>query len=320
LGCMTAGITFHVYWGVETQRGAIRDAFGHYVAPAVIEEIIANPDKLELGGVVRELTLMFCDVRNFTLISEQLSAFELTRFINELLTPLSEVILDHRGTIDKYMGDAIMAFWNAPLDDPQHADHACMAALEMVAKLDALNRQWAQQAVAAQRPFREVKIGIGINTGECCVGNLGSTYRFDYSAIGDEVNVSSRLEGLSKIYDLPAVVGEQALAKAKQAFPTLELDIVTLKGRARPTRVYTFLGLLGEDPDQLARLQPKHREFLDAYRRQRWDEAECALAACRVIGVARLEKYYSLVASRITALRNASLPSDWDGSFAMTEK
>ena len=320
LGSMTAAITFYVYRGVETQRTAIRSAFGHYLAPEVIEEIIADPHKLELGGEVRELTLMFCDVRNFTSISEQLSAAELTRFINELLTPLSEAILSHRGTIDKYMGDAVMAFWNAPLDDPQHADHACEAAVEMAARLNALNLQWAQQAAAVQRPFDEVRIGIGISTGKCCVGNVGSSVRFDYSAIGDEVNVTSRLEGLSKIYGLTAVVSEQTLATAKSDFPLLELDIVMVKGRARPNRIYTLLQLLGGDLDQLTRLQLRQEEFLYAYRAQKWNDAERALAACREIGIARLETYYSLFASRITALRDISLPSDWDGSFAMTEK
>jgi adenylate cyclase len=320
LGGMTAAMTFYVYRGVETQRTAIRSAFGHYLSPAVIEEIIADPDKLELGGEVRELTLMFSDVRNFTSISEQLSAFELTHFINELLTPLTEVILSRRGTIDKYMGDAIMAFWNAPLDDPQHADHACLAAVEMAAKLRSLNRQWAEQAAAAQRPFQEVKIGIGINTGECCVGNMGSSIRFDYSAIGDEVNVTSRLEGLSKIFGVTAVIGEGTLARVKQDFPVLELDMVAVKGRGRPTRVYTLLGLLGDDSDQLDLLAQRHKAFLDAYRRQQWDSADRALARCREIGVAQLETYYALFAARIAQSRNTNLPSDWDGSFAMTEK
>jgi adenylate cyclase len=317
---MTAAMTFYVYRGVETQRTAIRSAFGHYLSPTVIEEIIANPDKLELGGEVRELTLMFSDVRNFTSISEQLSAFELTRFINELLTPLTEVILRHRGTVDKYMGDAIMAFWNAPLDDAQHADNTCTAALEMATKLKEMNEQWAQQAASAQRPFQEVKIGIGINTGECCVGNMGSSIRFDYSAIGDEVNVTSRLEGLSKIFGVTAVIGEGTLARLKQSFPVLELDMVAVKGRGRPTRVYTLLALLGDDPDQLDRLEQRHKVFLDAYRWQRWDDAERALAACREIGVVKLETYYALFAARIAELRMAPLPSDWDGSFAMTEK
>jgi adenylate cyclase len=286
----------------------------------VIAEIIADPNKLELGGEVRELTLMFCDVRNFTSISEQLSATELTHFVNELLTPLSETILHYRGTIDKYMGDAVMAFWNAPIDDPQHAEHACEAALQMTAKLDVLNQNWAQQAAAAQRRFKEVKIGIGINTGECCVGNFGSSVRFDYSAIGDQVNVTSRLEGLSKIYGLAAIISERTLARAGHRFPMFELDVVTVKGRERATRIFTMLHLLGSDPDQLAHLQLAQKHFLDAYRRQQWDEAEHILAECRGIRIAPLDTYYSLFASRISSLRHAMLPSDWDGSFAMTEK
>jgi len=319
LGGMTGALTFYVYRGVETQRTAIRSAFGHYLAPHVIEELIADPSKLELGGEVRELTLMFCDVRNFTSISEQLSAAELTRFVNELLTPLSEAILNHRGTVDKYMGDGIMAFWNAPLDDPKHANHACEAALEMAAKLKGLNQQWAQRTTP-ERPFQEVKIGIGIHTGECCVGNFGSSIRFDYSAMGDDVNVTSRLEGLSKVYGVTAVVGERTLLGAKQDFSVLELDSVMVKGRTRPTRIYTFLQLLGDDPGQLARLEHMHQQFLEAYRQQQWDEAERILDACRQIGIARLDTYYALFASRITALRETALPPDWAGSFVMTEK
>ena len=320
LACFAGALTFYVYRGVETQRTTIRSAFGRYLAPEVIAEVIADPNKLELGGEVRELTLMFCDVRNFTSISEQLSATELTHFVNELLTPLSETILHFRGTIDKYMGDAIMAFWNAPVDDPTHAEHACEAALQMAAKLNVLNQNWEQQAAAAQRRFKEVRIGIGINTGECCVGNFGSSVRFDYSAIGDEVNVTSRLEGLSKIYGLSAIISERTVARAEHLFPMFELDVVMVKGRERTTRIFTLLQLLSSDPDQLARLQLAQNRFLDAYRRQHWDEAEHMLAGCREIGIASLATYYSLFASRITALRHTTLPSDWDGSFAMTEK
>ncbi|MEO8668434.1 MAG: adenylate/guanylate cyclase domain-containing protein, partial [Bauldia sp.] len=214
--------TLYVYRRVEQQRAEVRSAFGHYVSPQVVEQIIANPDKLELGGEVRELTLLFCDVRNFTSISERLTAHELTHFINTLLTPLSEIILDQRGTIDKYIGDAIMAFWNAPLDDPNHAEHACRSALQMIARMEDLNRDWRKEAEAAGRPFSRVGIGIGLNSGLCCVGNLGSKQRFDYSAIGDDVNLASRIEGLSKMYGVPAVVSESTLKKAN-GLATLEL-------------------------------------------------------------------------------------------------
>jgi adenylate cyclase len=186
--------------------------------------------------------------------------------------------------------------------------------------MEALNQDWEQQAARAGRPFRHVNIGMGINTGQCCVGNLGSTYRFDYSAVGDEVNVTSRLEGLTKLYGVTAVVSEATLAKSKQKFPTLELDVVAVKGRTRSTRVYTFQELLRVEPKPFAVLQRKHGEFLTAYRGRRWDEAEQLLAQCREMRVGRLATYYSLMGSRISALRNTPLPADWDGSSAMTEK
>jgi len=317
LGCMTAAITSFVYHGVEVQRGQIRRAFGRYLAPAVVQDLIAHPERLKLGGEERELTLMFCDVRNFTSISQDLSAMDLTQFINDLLSPLSEIILEQRGTIDKYMGDAIMAFWNAPLDDPDHTTHACRAALQMAKKMDVLNEIWLQRAQAENRPYKRVEIGIGINTGQCCVGNLGSTYRFDYSAIGDEVNVTSRLEGLTRLYGVPAIAGRRALAAG---FSFVELDTVSVKGRTRPTKIYTFLEMLEATESQQACLRQSHGAFLEAYRRQDWDTAERMINECRNIGVHQLDVCYSLFASRIKVLRQTSLSSNWDGTFAMTEK
>jgi len=317
LGCITGAITFYVYHGVEAQRGQIRNAFGRYLAPAVVQEIIAHPDRLKLGGEVRELTLMFCDVRNFTSISQNLSAVELTHFINELLSPLSEIILEQRGTIDKYIGDAIMAFWNAPVDDPDHKAHACRAALQMAGKIKELNEVWRQRAEAAQRPYQRVNIGIGINTGACCVGNLGSTYRFDYSAIGDDVNVTSRFEGLTKIYGLPAIIGEGALAPE---FSVLELDTVAVKGRTRPAKIFTFVDLLGAEKNQLDCMREKYPAFLAAYRSQKWDAAAALIKECRAAGVSQIDTCLSLFEERIALLRQTPLPSDWDGSFAMTEK
>ena len=315
---LTAAITFYVYRQVETQRGEIRSAFGRYLAPAVVEELIAHPDKLTLGGEVRELSLMFTDVRNFTTISERLSATELTHFINDLLTPLTDIILKNRGTIDKYMGDAIMAFWNAPLDDGAHAAHACQSAVEMAAAMEEMNQRWQREAQSAGREFKRVNIGIGINTGTCCVGNLGSTRRFDYSAIGDEVNVTSRLESLTKLYGLPAVIGEGTAAKCED-LATTEIDFIQVKGRTRPTRIYT-LDILLNDKDKLAALKPAHVRFLAAYRAQRWDEAERLIAACRDAGIKALDVYYTLFAARIPVLRAAALPANWDGAYALTEK
>jgi adenylate cyclase len=297
----------------------VRSAFGHYVSPQVVEQIIANPDKLELGGEVRELTLLFCDVRNFTSISERLTAHELTHFINTLLTPLSEIILDERGTIDKYMGDAIMAFWNAPLDDPNHAANACRSALKMIARMEDLNADWRKEAEAAGRPFSRVGIGIGLNSGFCCVGNLGSRQRFDYSAIGDDVNLASRIEGLSKMYGVPAVVSESTLKQAN-GLATLELDLMKVKGRTQATRVYTFLDALGIDGGTRDKLLPSHMAMLEAYRQKRWKDAEDAAEAAREAGIAGLEAFYRLYRERIAVWRENPPAEDWDGSFAATTK
>ena len=314
---LVAVATLFIYRQVEQQRAQVRLAFSHYVAPSVVDELIAHPERLELGGEVRELTILFCDVRNFTSISERLNAHELTEFINSLLTPLTDVILHKRGTIDKYMGDAIMAFWNAPLDDPDHAANACTASIEMAAAMHDLNRKWEAEAKAAGRPFVPVAIGIGINTGNCCVGNLGSAQRFDYSAIGDDVNVASRIEGLSKLYGLTVVIGETTAGGVTA--PILELDLIKVKGRATPSRLYTLTAALG-DPDTVTRLVPHHAAMLEAYRTQAWDQAEAAITECRAIGVNTLSKLYDLYEARIAGWRLAPPPENWDGSFAATEK
>jgi adenylate cyclase len=316
---LTAGITFYIYRQAETQRAEVRGAFSRYLAPAVVEDIIASPAKLALGGDVRELTLMFCDVRDFTSISEGLTASELTTFINELLTPLSDIILRQRGTIDKFMGDAIMAFWNAPLDVSDHAWRACRSAIEMAGIMTELNLGWQEKARAAGRPFPPVRIGIGINTGQCCVGNLGSKQRFDYSAIGDEVNVTSRLEGLTKLYGLPAVAGERTVNRCPE-LAVIEIDLIKVKGRARPTRIFGLAGVLSDGAEGIARLRPLHEEFLQAYRAQKWDETEMLIAQCRKAGVEALDTYYGVFAARIEKLRGAALDRDWDGAYAMTEK
>jgi adenylate cyclase len=319
IALLVGAATFHIYRRVELQRSEIQGAFGRYVSPDVVNELIADPDKLELGGEVREITLLFCDVRNFTSISERMSAQELTTFINELLTPLSEVILAYHGTIDKYIGDAIMAFWNAPLDDSEHARQACLAAVDMAARMRELNRRWRESAAADGREFKEVRIGIGINTGNCCVGNLGSAQRFDYSAIGDEVNIASRFEGLSKAYGMTAIVGERTVADSGP-FPAVELDLVRVKGRERPARIYTLLDLLEGGDDLHARLKSSHERFLAAYRGRDWDTAEAAIDECRALGITALDIYYSIFTDRIANFRARPPAADWDGAFTALEK
>ncbi len=316
---LVAGASTYVFRQTERQRGEVRRAFSYYVSPMVVSEIIAHPDKLELGGAVRELTLLFCDVRNFTSISETMTAHELTTFINNLLTPLSEIILTNRGTIDKYMGDAIMAFWNAPLDDADHARHACQSAIAMVGRMKALNEEWRAAAVAAGKPYKDVAIGIGINSGDCCVGNLGSVQRFDYSAIGDDVNVASRLEGQSKTYGVPIVIGESSRDQLPDA-KAIELDLMRVKGKVHPARIYTLYEALDGPEDGFERLMPRHAAMLEAYRGRDWDGAEAAIARCESVGVARLAALYAVYRGRIAEWRETPPPPDWDGTFTATSK
>jgi adenylate cyclase len=214
-----------------------------------------------------------------------------------------------------------MAFWNAPLDEPEHARLAVEAALGMAARIPELNRHWQERADAAGQTFARVKIGIGINTGNCCVGNLGSTQRFDYSAIGDEVNLAARLEGLSKLYGVTVIMSERTVERVKDT-RVLELDVVRVKGRARPTRIYTPLVLVGgEKADELAALQA---EFLAAYRGQNWDSAKNVMERTRALlaalGTAELDSYYALFASRIAAYSVDPPPADWDGAYTALEK
>ena len=190
-------------------RAGLPMRVGVNLSPALVETLARHPDRLVLGGEIRRLTFLFSDIRDFTSIAESMSPQDLTQFINRYLTPMTHTILDHGGTIDKYMGDAIMAFWNAPIDDPDHARHAANGALAMIRRLAELNAQWAEEARETGRPFKPVRIGVGLNTGEALVGNMGSDQRFDYSVLGDSVNLASRLEGQSKLYRVPIIAGEQ---------------------------------------------------------------------------------------------------------------
>jgi len=305
--------TVYLYLRSEGERRRVRNAFSHYMAPALVAELAADPSKLKLGGEMRQVTLMFCDVRGFTAFSEKLDAEQVTRFLNRLLTPLSDRIMAARGTIDKYMGDAIMAFWNAPLDDPDHALNACRAALGMLADVERLNREWAAEAAAEGRVHVPVRIGIGINTATCCVGNLGSEHRFDYSVVGDGVNIAARLEGRSKSYGVPIVVGEPTAAAAPQ-LGFIELDFVSVQGRTEALHVF---GLVGDeswnaDPETVE-LRARHAAMLAAFRSRRFEEAGALLLEARAAAGEKLSTLYDLYGARITEFKSKPPPADWDG-------
>jgi len=291
--------TFFGYLHAELERRRVRHAFSHYVSPVMVERLAADPSRLKLGGEMREVSLLFCDVRDFTPISERLGAEELVRLLNEFLTPMTDIILRHEGTIDKYIGDCIMAFWNAPLDDPHHASHMCAAALDMQERLKAFNAEAAGGPLAAKE-ILPLRMGIGLNAGTCCVGNVGSAQRFDYSVLGDAVNVASRLEGLTKSYGVPIIAGD-AIRQQATDFAMLEIDLMRVKGRAEPTRIHAVLGdtKLAQSP-AFRDLAAAHERLLAAYRAADRHAAERLLADCRRLDSdSRLATLYGVYEQRI---------------------
>lgn len=289
------------YVRTESERREIRDAFSRYLSPQVVKRLVENPGLLKLGGEKRNMTVLFADIRGFTTLSEQFDAEGLTRFINRFLTPMTDLILARGGTIDKFMGDCVMAFWNAPLDDPDHARHACEAALDMRDYLVGWNGELKQESEKAGRNFMPVRVGIGINTGDCCVGNMGSDQRFDYSVIGDEVNLASRLEGQSKNYGVDIVLGENTCVQAGD-FAVLELDWIQVRGKTKSSHIFALLGNPSlKGTGSFRALCEHHQAMLKAYRSRDWQEARKCLEECRRLdtGETRLRVLYDLYEGRM---------------------
>ena len=323
LGLLVVYATWSAVGFVRTEgdKRRITDTFGRYLSPKVVEKLAKNPGEVELGGETREMTFHFCDVRGFTTISEKFDPHGLTVFINNFLTPMTQIILEHDGTIDKYMGDCIMAFWNAPMHVPDHAKRACTAALKMHRRLGELNAQWQADAKTKGIDLPKIEIGTGLNTGPCVVGNMGSTLRVDYTVLGDDVNLASRLEGQSKSYGVKIVIGPVTREQAPD-FAAIELDLIKVKGKTKPVRIFALLG----EPDDAGSaafkaLAVKHEEFLAAYRAARFDKAEALMKESRAAGEHwKLGKLYDLYADRIAAFRAEPPPKDWDGVFVATSK
>ncbi|MCC7274034.1 MAG: adenylate/guanylate cyclase domain-containing protein [Alphaproteobacteria bacterium] len=284
-----------LYQRTEAERRRVRTAFQHYLSPALVERLAARPDRLELGGETRTLSVLFCDIREFSRRAEALDPQALTTFVNAVMTPLSEAVLAEEGTVDKFLGDGLMAFWNAPLDEPRHAARACAAALAMVARMQAVNA-----ALAATLPERmlPVAVGIGIGTGECCVGNFGSARRFDYSALGETVNFASRFEGLSRHYGVPVIIGEETRSAAPH-LATLEIGEASIRGASRPVRIHALLGdaALAQSPSFRA-LRDVHEVLRAALAAGDGDAVARALAACRGVDDGRLVRLHETMAGR----------------------
>ena len=296
------------------QKQLIKKQFGTYLAPALVEKLQKNPGLLRLGGDERELSIMFTDVRGFTTISEHYgkNVQGLTMIMNRYMTAMTESILKNDGTLDKYIGDAQMAFWNAPLDDANHAKNAVKTALEMLKRLDSFNEEISKEGVP---PFG---MGLGINTGSVVVGNMGSTQRFDYTCLGDHVNLASRLEGQSKPYGVRIIIGPRTAEHIKNDYQTLELDLIAVKGKKEGVKIFTVLEN-SMDEDKIKHIYRMHDGFLCDYRAQKWDNA-IALAESLQKNNPELKKYYSMMIERIAELREKGLTKDWDGVYVATSK
>lgn len=354
--CLYLTESLRRYMLSERERKQVRGAFSQYMSPDLVKELAKHPEKLTLGGEIRPMTVLFCDIRGFTTISERYNAQQLTTFINRFLTPMTDVIMARKGTIDKYMGDCIMAFWNAPLDDENHALNGCLSALEMFKELEKLNNDRKQRAIDEHWDYFPVAIGIGLNSGDICVGNMGSSQRFDYSVLGDDVNLASRLEGQSKNYGVNIVIGQNTQAQVPQ-LATLELDRIKVKGKLEAVTVYALLGdeALADSAD-FTRMKELWLKALKSYRAQHWDEAENFIRLCegaaeklthasasegiaaakrsgednsldhvvagapRISGLENINGLFALYRERLATYRITPPPADWDGVFEAKSK
>lgn len=318
-----SGTSFLNFLDTERERRRVRAAFSQYMSPSLVDRLADDPGQLKLGGEMRDLTLLFCDIRGFTTISERLNAQELTELINRFLTPMTEIIMRSEGTIDKYMGDCIMAFWNAPLNVPEHRRLGVLSALAMRRRLVALNAELALETAAKREAPIELGIGIGLNFGICGVGNVGSQQRFDYSALGDTVNLAARLEGQCKTYGVEVILSESTM-QGLEDLAALELDLIQVKGKTEPIRVFTVLG----DADLATSagfksLEDHHTAMLAHYRAQQWDLAKADIKSARALAEdARLPLagVYELFEERIAAYEQTPPGGDWDGVFISLEK
>jgi len=289
----------------------IAATFGQYVPPELVDEMNFDPKSYTLEAENREMTVLFSDVRGFTTLSEGLSPADLSELMNAYLTPMTSLIHDNRGTIDKYMGDAIMAFWGAPVDNPEHARSAVLTAMAMQERMTAIRKEFRE------RGWPEIHIGIGINTGSMSVGNMGSKFRMAYTVLGDAVNLGSRLEGLTKTYGVEIIVSESTRAEAPE-YTYRELDVVRVKGKDKPIAIYEPVALDEEvAPEELEELQA-YEAALAAYRRLDWEQAEAQFNRLHEQSPDRT--LYRLYLDRIAAFKQSPPDADWDGVFTHTTK
>jgi adenylate cyclase len=300
------------FFTAAQQKDHIKGMFGQYVAPAHIERLLGDPAALSFEGESKRMTVLFSDIRGFTSMSETLSAVDLKSLLNRYFTPMTEIIFEQQGTIDKYVGDMIMAFWGAPLDDPQHEYHAVLAAMLMQKK------QAALREVFVTLGLPPIHTGIGINTGPMNVGDMGSSYRRAYTVLGDAVNLGSRLESITKFYGAAILVSESTYTVVKDAFVWREVDYIQVKGKQEPIRVYEPLALNGEASDALLGAVQQYSAARVAYLAREWEKAAEQLAALRAVdGFGALCEIYL---ERIALYKTTALPDDWCGVWQHDSK
>ncbi|MXN65415.1 CHASE2 domain-containing protein [Stappia sp. GBMRC 2046] len=297
-----ATATALLYLLTEREKKFVRTAFGQYLSPELVRRLETAPEHLKLGGQMREMTILFMDVRGFTPISEQLSPTDLVGFLNTLFSPLSEAIQAEGGTIDKYIGDSIMAFWNAPLAIEDHAAHACRAALALAETVNRLNEEDAFGFKTRGLPSQDVRIGVGINSGPACVGNMGSTRRFNYSVIGDVVNIAARIESSCKAIGATCLVSEDTMQAAPE-FAYLEAGSIPLKGKSHPVKLHALIGPPDyAESDAFKELCEVHGRLISAIDAESADAARMCLAECRRLARDNLSDFYASLEARIAAL------------------
>ncbi|MBU0486026.1 MAG: adenylate/guanylate cyclase domain-containing protein [Proteobacteria bacterium] len=303
-------VTLGNYFFEGKEKQFIKNAFGHYLSPKIINELVKHHERLSLKGENKTLTIFFSDIRDFTTISEQLDSKALALLLNEYLSAMSNIIMDHKGLVDKYIGDAIMAIWGSPHADPDHAAHAVRASLIMIDSLHDLQKKWAGQGL----PY--INIGVGLNTGMVSVGNFGSKRRFDYTVIGDNVNVASRLEGINKMYGTNILISEFTRKELGNQFFCREIDQVKVKGKKQIVKIYEPL-LEGTPGESLKEKVAQFEEALDHYRNQRFLLAHEAISSLQRENPSTL---YELYLRRIAEYQTTPPPKDWDGTFIFRRK
>jgi adenylate cyclase len=309
-------LTFNNFVREFRLKQQIKKQFGTYLSPAMVEKLQQNPDLLKLGGDSRELSIMFTDVRGFTSISEHYGADVqgLTKIMNRYMTAMTAKIIENEGTLDKYIGDAQMAFWNAPLDDADHARNAVKTALQMLGSLDAFNKEVTAEGIP---PFG---MGLGINTGTVVVGNMGSSQRFDYTCLGDSVNLASRLEGQSKPYHVAMVIGPKTNEYVKTEFFTLPLDCLAVKGKKDGVDIFTVLNTEGADKPKWNQAKINHVTMMNAYKSQRFSVAKNMSKDLSGSFNGQMDAYYQMWQERCDDYIKAPPGKDWDGVFRTNSK